>query len=91
MPRCRICNNTQSFGSSRVPVPAKAANGPISALIGEFDATDAVTRITSLGADKYTINDALAHPTQYFDLASNAVAASLSGMTLPKLTVKGMD
>lgn len=68
MPRCKICGNTQSFGSSRVPAVAQSANGPLSGLIGEFEQSDTLARVSSLGADKQTVSAALKRPDDFFDI-----------------------
>jgi hypothetical protein len=68
MPRCKICNNTSSFGSSHVPATAQSANGLISGLIGEFGQSNDLTQISSMGADKQTVSAALKHPSEFFDV-----------------------
>lgn len=71
MPRCKICGNTYSFGSSRVEPIAPSANGLISGMVGNFDHTNAIVSINSLGANKTIINDAAEQPQSYFDICVN--------------------
>ncbi|VBB08556.1 Hypothetical protein LUCI_3834 [Lucifera butyrica] len=67
MPRCRVCGNTSSFGSSRIPPPAQSANGPLSGLAGDFNGNE-IVRTRSLGADKQVTTAALDNPAAFFDI-----------------------
>ncbi|MPL65630.1 hypothetical protein SDC9_11294 [bioreactor metagenome] len=71
MPRCPVCGNTKSFGSSRVDPIAPSANGLISGMVGVFNSDDEILSINSLGANKTTINQAAEQPQAYFDLCLN--------------------
>ncbi|CUH96360.1 hypothetical protein P22_2450 [Propionispora sp. 2/2-37] len=66
MPRCLDCGNTKSFVSSVVSPASQYANGPLSGLIADF-ADETLQQVTSLGADKKTINAANAKPQEFFD------------------------
>lgn len=71
MPRCKVCGNTQSFGSSKVDSVAPSANGAISGLVGNFNNDDEILSINSLGANKTIINEAAEQPQSYFDICLN--------------------
>lgn len=68
MPKCKVCGNTHSFGSSKIIPAAPSANGPVSAMVGDFDTESHIIRISSLGADKAAINAASRWPQEYFDI-----------------------
>lgn len=67
MPRCKVCGSTRSFGSSKVSPAAQYANGPLSGMIGEFDASGRILQVSSQGADKTMIHSAVDQPEFYFD------------------------
>lgn len=67
MPRCKVCGNNRSFGSSMVSPVSPSANGLITGMIGDFNGGDNIVSINSLGADKKTINAATGQPQSYFD------------------------
>ena len=68
MPRCAVCGNTLSFGSSDVPPAAPTANGPISGLVANFDEEGYITEMESVGADLDTAQEAWEKPSEYSDV-----------------------
>ncbi|MEG6586332.1 hypothetical protein [Dendrosporobacter sp. 1207_IL3150] len=67
MPKCKVCGNTYSFGSSEVPPSAPTANGPVSGMIAQFNNQNDVVSVSSLGASKASITKAVDDPKQFFD------------------------
>jgi hypothetical protein len=67
MPYCKECGNSSYFVSSRVDPAAPEANGPISGLVGKFDADGDLVEMESLGASDFARNDAAVNPVVYFD------------------------
>lgn len=68
MPRCAVCGNKLSFGSSVVPPPAPTANGPLSGLIADFNSQGCITEMDSLGADMDIAQEAWENPDEFFDI-----------------------
>ena len=68
MPRCAVCGNNLSFGSSAVPPAAPTANGPLSGLIADFNSQGYITEMDSLGAAMDIAQEAWENPDEYFDI-----------------------
>ena len=68
MPRCKLCGNTHSFGSSKIEPAAQYANGPLSGIMGDFNDQNEIIQLSSLGVAKAAIAAASDRPQDYFDL-----------------------
>lgn len=84
MPRCKVCGNTHSFGSSKVDPIAPSANGPVSGMVGNFS-SDEIVSINSLGANKTLINEAAEQPQSYFDICLSCGSQQLEWQDSPAL------
>lgn len=85
MPRCTVCGNMKSFGSSRVDPIAPYANGLISGMVGVFSSDEEILNINSLGANKTIINEAAEQPRAYFDLCLNCGSQQIKWSDSPAL------
>ncbi|ADG82474.1 hypothetical protein [Thermincola potens] len=78
MPKCNICGNRVSFGSSRIPPAAPTANGPISGLVANFDGEGSISEMECMGADLDTAQEAWENPRTYFDICLECASNDIS-------------
>lgn len=77
MPHCRDCGNRMFFMSSQVSPPAPTATGPISGLVGRFDAGGGLVEMESLGADEKMRRKAATDPATFFDTCMKCGSTSV--------------
>ncbi len=68
MPHCLNCGNELTFGTSKIPPVAPAANGPISGLVADFQGDNSITSMESMGASIDEAQEAWENPRNFFDV-----------------------
>ncbi|MDA8235567.1 MAG: hypothetical protein M0Z31_12355 [Clostridia bacterium] len=70
MPRCMICGNTESFGSSKLEPVAPTANSIPTALLANFDNEGYIDNMENMGAQLDEAQEAWEEPEVYFDFCA---------------------